>query len=276
MRKKILMFQWYDPADVTRRKELIDCIEHNLKLGFDEIIIINSATEPQFFAKNVINMYISDRMTYSHFVNALNDKKYDNCILFLTNTDIKLDEKILDLGDLINRQQLFCLSRYEQADKLTDGPSCSQDTWIAIAQPIHESVVHQSNIPLGLPGCENRLAEIFFSSGFNVFNPCYDIKNIHVQNTNSVFSDNDRVFGAYLFVPPCTIDDILSKNVAAVPVYFPRYASSYFYIPYYRGPAISYLNQDNPNVLPGQSISRNDSCPCGSKKKYKNCHGKLI
>jgi len=30
-----------------------------------------------------------------------------------------------------------------------------------------------------------------------------------------------------------------------------------------------------PFVRPGQKVGRNDPCPCGSGKKYKNCHGKL-
>jgi len=30
-----------------------------------------------------------------------------------------------------------------------------------------------------------------------------------------------------------------------------------------------------PFVRGGQKIGRNDPCPCGSGKKYKQCHGKL-
>jgi preprotein translocase subunit SecA len=30
-----------------------------------------------------------------------------------------------------------------------------------------------------------------------------------------------------------------------------------------------------PFVRPMQKVGRNDPCPCGSGKKYKNCHGKL-
>ncbi|MGH8617688.1 MAG: preprotein translocase subunit SecA [Burkholderiales bacterium] len=30
-----------------------------------------------------------------------------------------------------------------------------------------------------------------------------------------------------------------------------------------------------PFVRPGQKVGRNDPCPCGSGKKYKNCHGRL-
>jgi preprotein translocase subunit SecA len=30
-----------------------------------------------------------------------------------------------------------------------------------------------------------------------------------------------------------------------------------------------------PFVRPGQKVGRNDPCPCGSGRKYKQCHGKL-
>lgn len=32
---------------------------------------------------------------------------------------------------------------------------------------------------------------------------------------------------------------------------------------------------DRPFVRNAQKIGRNDPCPCGSGKKYKQCHGKL-
>jgi len=32
---------------------------------------------------------------------------------------------------------------------------------------------------------------------------------------------------------------------------------------------------DMPPLQAGQKIGRNDPCPCGSGKKYKQCHGKL-
>jgi len=33
--------------------------------------------------------------------------------------------------------------------------------------------------------------------------------------------------------------------------------------------------QEQPFVRDGKKVGRNDPCPCGSKKKYKQCHGKL-
>jgi preprotein translocase subunit SecA len=33
--------------------------------------------------------------------------------------------------------------------------------------------------------------------------------------------------------------------------------------------------QQTPFTRQGQKVGRNDPCPCGSGKKYKQCHGKL-
>jgi preprotein translocase subunit SecA len=34
-------------------------------------------------------------------------------------------------------------------------------------------------------------------------------------------------------------------------------------------------DKDKPFVRTGQKVGRNDPCPCGSGKKYKQCHGRL-
>ncbi|WP_188149890.1 preprotein translocase subunit SecA [Teredinibacter waterburyi] len=39
---------------------------------------------------------------------------------------------------------------------------------------------------------------------------------------------------------------------------------------------IEEVQPDRPYVRDGKKIGRNDSCPCGSGKKYKSCHGKLV
>ncbi|WP_096085327.1 preprotein translocase subunit SecA [Agaribacterium haliotis] len=36
------------------------------------------------------------------------------------------------------------------------------------------------------------------------------------------------------------------------------------------------LSADKPYVRDGRKVGRNDPCPCGSGKKYKACHGKLV
>jgi preprotein translocase subunit SecA len=41
------------------------------------------------------------------------------------------------------------------------------------------------------------------------------------------------------------------------------------------GEAQDRSEKHQPFVRQGQKIGRNDPCPCGSGKKYKQCHGKL-
>ena len=38
---------------------------------------------------------------------------------------------------------------------------------------------------------------------------------------------------------------------------------------------VAVAEQPQPFVRAGQKVGRNDPCPCGSGKKYKQCHGKL-
>ncbi|MEP6559321.1 MAG: SEC-C metal-binding domain-containing protein, partial [Burkholderiales bacterium] len=39
--------------------------------------------------------------------------------------------------------------------------------------------------------------------------------------------------------------------------------------------AIASGNADQPDGMPMPRVGRNDPCPCGSGKKFKQCHGKL-
>ena len=217
MRKKILIFQWFNCKDENRKQELIDCINHNLKIGFDEIIIYNDSVESTFYGENIKNISTNARITYKDYIKVVDNPSNYGALVFFTNTDIKLDKKILTLEETIKERILVCLSRYENSGLLTDAPWCSQDVWVMLSQPIHLSVISQCDIPLGLPGCEIRFSEIIFNTGFLVFNPCLDIKNIHVHSNPNLHLDENRIYGAYLFTPPCTIDDFRSGNVNVRP-----------------------------------------------------------
>ena len=215
--KKILIFQWFDCQDGIRRQELTDCINHNLAIGFDEVIIFNDSVEPAFFGQNVQNILSNSRITYRDYINILNDENNYGSFVVLTNTDIKLDRNILTLKEVAKEKILLAMSRYESNEKLTEFPWSSQDVWAARSQPIHKGVLHQCNIPLGVPGCELRFSEMLFNTGFMVFNPCLDIKNVHVHSNQNSHKDENRIYGAYLFTPACTLSDIKSGNSAIMP-----------------------------------------------------------
>ncbi len=42
-----------------------------------------------------------------------------------------------------------------------------------------------------------------------------------------------------------------------------------------KSPAQQQENPEQPFVREGRKVGRNDPCPCGSGKKYKQCHGRL-
>lgn len=223
--KKILLFQCFDCKDESRAKEFDQCIGHNLELGFDEIIILNDGVSPRYFGENISNINTDKRLTYKDFINLVQDPKYSGDLLVLINTDIKLDKKILDLDKILAAKTLIALARYEDGNRLADTPWCTQDVWAMLGQSIPKSVLFQSDIPLGLPGCELRFSELMFNVGFQVFNPCMDIKNLHVHKDQVPHTDENRLFGAYLFTPACNLNDVLNKAPKAFPV--PHYLTSF-------------------------------------------------
>jgi len=223
--KKTLIFQWFDCKDPIREQELVDCATHNIKLGFDEVVIFNDSVKPIFDGPQVKNIITQKRITYKNYIDYVADPENYGGLFVLTNTDIMLDKRILEVDKSIKENTLFALSRHEINGALPDMPACTQDVWVMISQPIHQSVIHQSDIPLGMPGCETRFSEIIFNIGFAVFNPCLEIKNIHIHSKGSTHSEANRIYGAYLFTPACTYEDIESGNPNILPI--PHYLTSF-------------------------------------------------
>jgi hypothetical protein len=217
--KKILIFQWFDCKDEQRRAELRACAAHNLRLQFDETIILNDSVEPEFFGERVTNVRSSGRITYKTFVDIANDPKNHGSLVVLTNSDIQLADDFQGVASVIQPGDFFCFTRYESSHgRLADYPWCTQDVWAMIAQPIHNSVIFQSEIPLGRPGCEIRFAEIMFSAGFSVFNPCLDVRNMHVHSNQAKHRDEDRIYGAYLFTPATSLSTVQRRDAKERPM----------------------------------------------------------
>src|ERR1700689_975593 len=99
MRRNILIVHW--SPNKLRAAEFTECMEHNLKIGFDEVLIVNSGSAPNFFGTNITNVTIDDRMTFKHFVLILNQQKYRDWGVITANTDIKLDPTIIEVTHLI-------------------------------------------------------------------------------------------------------------------------------------------------------------------------------
>jgi hypothetical protein len=143
-----------------------------------------------------------------------------------------LDRNLLTISNIVQKNFFLCIARYEKigdALELSCGATCTHDVWAMISQPIHNSIKFQSAIPLGMPGCELRFEEIIFNMGYAVFNPCLDIKNVHLHSELPPHENKNRIYGAYLFTPACRLADVkpvsVSRSHMATPVYLTSFVN---------------------------------------------------
>jgi len=230
--KAILLVQHFATDNPVRKNELQQCILHNLKIGFDKIMVWNDSVDPIFIEDNVHNIRAKRRMTYRDYIDVLDAEENHGSLIVLTNTDIMLDRNVLTISDVIQKNFFLCFTRYERSGgalKLANTPWCTQDVWAMISQSLHNSIKFQSLIPLGLPGSELRFAEMVFNMGYAVFNPCVDIKNVHFHSESFPHEGKNRIYGAYLFTPPCKLCDVKTASVnrahMATPVYLTNFVN---------------------------------------------------
>ena len=110
-------------------------------------------------------------------------------ISILANADIYFDETLSRLEDVFATDPtgFVALSRYELIDNKTSlhpNPHWSQDSWAYC--PAHASNPDRDrrlNFPLGVPRCDNKVAYIFAVYGHAIYNPCHQVRSIHVHET---------------------------------------------------------------------------------------------
>lgn len=223
--RAILTFQCFECLDAHRHDELRRCIEHNLSLPFDKVIIYNDSTAPAFFDDRTENLCGAGRQTFRDYLRIVEDPRYRGDLVVLTNTDIMLDRELLRAREHIRPSDLLCFSRYEADGAFPAAPWCTQDVWMMLAQPVPASVLLQSTLPLGLPGCETRFAELLFNAGYSVMNPSLDTRNVHVHTRQTPAKDENRIYGAHLLTPPCRLADLGERRSIPrpVPVYLAKF-----------------------------------------------------
>lgn len=170
------------------------------------------------------NVVIGRRLQFSDaflFANENFASKNANVIVVLANADIYFDYSI---GKLLNipfeswqssttssptkRSMILALLKWMDHVQYLSLPLRvdSQDVWIFTA-PVPSSVIEQSKFALGLPRCDNRIAEIFDQANYSVQNTAFDIHGIEIQSYSkdghgSIYGVGNAVGGAgkYLFI----------------------------------------------------------------------------
>ncbi|WP_338430023.1 hypothetical protein [Synechococcus elongatus] len=214
-----LCFQYYDSGNLERQQEIDYVLMENLKLPFNNYFIFIDP-DLEFPSNDCRITYISleGRLKFSDFLELVNS--IPDQFFVLINSDIRLDYSIFKAKSYLQVNMMFALTRYEGNGELAyaDNPRISQDTWMIISQNIPETLIEQTNIKLGIPGCENRFAAIFAAYGFEVWNPCLDVKTCHYhQSAYRTTKSYDRYWGLYLEPSPCMLEDttfgVSNKNL---------------------------------------------------------------
>lgn len=206
MKSKYLLIEYWDIACAQRKAEIDEAIEHNLNLGFDLVYISYSGNQVlPFSARENVQLIAQERLTFAQYLELVGNVRSRGALFVLTNADIKLDPRLLEIQE-VPEALMFAFTRYESDGSLYSAGEFSQDTWLMIGQEVPISAIMQSRLHLGVPGCENRFAEIMWSSGFTVINPSLSFVNLHIQATESIYSEGYRIFGCYRTVPPCKLE----------------------------------------------------------------------
>jgi len=198
-----LFLNSFKSDDKERQKEFDFCIEKNIENPFiDKIYFLKSTKENSIF----------NRPTYSDFFREM--AKFPSDINIIANSDIYFDETV-QLADRIQGREVWCLTRWEKMKRFDeklqkevdvimyfnrrnpfDEPKWSQDAWVVRGGPNIEA-----NFGLGIAGCDNKIAYLFRGAGYNVRNPSYSIRAIHVHEKPTIRT-NYVVPRPYLHIEP--------------------------------------------------------------------------
>lgn len=197
---------FFVPKEKTRLQELLECLRQNI--SDKRISAIHIVTEEPRYAisdhaecedAKITWHFVAERPTFQDLLRLAADNEG---IVILANTDVYFGRGLENLDTLTHRDAL-ALSRF---DKRSNGilvpfhrPD-SQDAWILRGPPRHVDC----NFPLGIPGCDNRLAHELTQAGYQCVNACNDFEVIHVHASNirSYIGTGQKVGPPYVQLTP--------------------------------------------------------------------------
>ena len=207
-----LFVPFYTPPDKERAKEILHCLEKNVtsKLFGSIVLLVDDDTDIPFDGPEISIVRLDNRPTYLDWVNE-SRLRCPGQVSILANSDIYFDDSIARLLELFrsNPSAFVALSRLEKGDEgLTahPNPHFSQDTWAFLPKRGVDLPSQRAlNIPIGVPRCDNKIAYVFATEGYEVHNPYPIIRSMHVHQTNLRYYNkrgDRRILGGVAMVHP--------------------------------------------------------------------------
>jgi hypothetical protein len=193
----ILIQQFYIDGNAERHAENKKCLFYNFhNKAISKIILLNekmySNEELGVNSSKIVQVVTGKRLSYKdamEYVSLNNVKGY----LMLANTDIFFDRSVVNVmrSGLATTRKMFCQLRFEY-DGDTNLSNCrifgprhdSQDTWIWHSNMKTTKAQRKIiDIPLGTPGCDNKVVYLFNLLGFICHNEPHLIKTYHYHKS---------------------------------------------------------------------------------------------
>ena len=216
--------QYYVPKNPARAAELNECFKKNIENPLITTLVIFFEVEADMALipdhQKIVKRFYPQRMTYGYWLRET-DKLPVGELSFLINSDMYLTESVSHL--ITNRQAILddkkfvAISRYNPENGqlvLNKDPHWTQDVWgVAKGKESFPPALYQeAAFELGQPACDNKIAYVMFSYGFNVTNPCYKVTTVHLQaddNTRSYDPKVSKLIGlqAYIYPSESVVDN---------------------------------------------------------------------
>jgi len=209
--------QYYVPKNPARAAELDECFKQNIANPLITTLMIFFEVEADMALipdhQKIIKRFYPHRMTYGYWLRET-DKLPVGELSFLINSDMYLTESVSHL--IANRQQILddkkfvAISRYNPENGqlvLNKDPHWTQDVWGLAkgSEPFPPALYQEAAFELGQPACDNKIAYVMHSYGFNVTNPCYKVTTVHLQaddNTRSYDPKVSKLIGLQAYIYP--------------------------------------------------------------------------
>ena len=197
-----LIQQYYRTATSARQQEIDTCLRNNLSnpmidkvhLLTEELYCLTEFPETEKIRQTVIGERLSFARAF-RYANAADPHGQDAWLL--ANADIHFDDTLAALRGVRLDGVVFALTRHDiQPDgSLTPAPAefahGSQDCWI-FRTPIPVDRLF-ADFPLGVPGCDNRIAYELIEAGYKLLNPSLSIvaRHLDLARQSDIFARND-------------------------------------------------------------------------------------
>lgn len=221
-----LLIEYFKSPNPSRDQEYIFCIKQNISNPLIEKIHVFISDESILDEKsdklNIVKL--DNRPTFYDLMEYCNlNLEGQKCII--SNTDIFFDQTLSHLENFNFDNKFISLTRWDifqqnsewfvrfyhspwksqtnfggtiDSNQVIYTSEFSQDSWI-FSTPIKLDV--RTKFLMGKPGCDNRISQVLFESGYEISNPSKLIKSYHYHQTNyRTYNHSDVVPGPYLLI----------------------------------------------------------------------------